>query len=199
MISLTSEVRTPYHRWWAGPKLLGLCLFTVATFYLDTPLSTGAVLAVLALGYLICGLRFARQGLRLLRPLIWVCIIIMGYQIAIRDIADGAVVCLRLAAAVAAANLVTLTTRLEDMLDVLERLFTRLHVSPRIRRRIALAIALVIRFIPELTRKGGTLIEAWRARSTKKFSWKLLLPFALLALDDAEQVAEALKARGGVE
>ncbi|MCG7493540.1 energy-coupling factor transporter transmembrane protein EcfT [Thalassobius sp. Cn5-15] len=199
MISLTSEVRTPYHHWWAGPKLLGLCLFTVVTFYLDTPLSSGGVLAVLALCYLICGVRFARQGLRLLRPLVWVCVIIMGYHIAIRDIADGAVVCLRLGAAVAAANLVTLTTQLDEMLAVLERLMARLRVSRRIRRRIALAVALVIRFIPELTRKGGTLIEAWRARSTKKFSWKLLLPFALLALDDAEQVAEALKARGGVE
>jgi biotin transport system permease protein len=85
------------------------------------------------------------------------------------------------------------------MLDVMERLMARLFIGPKIRRRIALSVTLVIRFIPELTRKGGTLIEAWRARSTKKFSWKLLLPFALLALDDAEQVAEALKARGGVE
>ncbi|WP_321829593.1 energy-coupling factor transporter transmembrane component T [Thalassovita sp.] len=199
MISLTSEVRTPYHSWPAGRKLLGLCLFTVAVFYLEQSVAALLVMGAVACAYLVAGRRFARQGLRLIRPVFWVSLIIMTYHVLTRDIEAGLLVCMRLATAVAAANLVTLTTALEDMLDVMERLMARLFISPKIRRRIALSVTLMIRFIPELTRKGGTLIEAWRARSTKKFSWKLLLPFALLALDDAEQVAEALKARGGVE
>jgi biotin transport system permease protein len=199
MISLTSEVRTPYHHWPAGAKLLGLCLFTVITFYLEQSLVVLSVLLAVVLAYLPGGWRFLRQGVGLIRPVFWVSIIIMSYHLATRDVEAGLVVCLRLAAAVGAANLVTLTTALEDMLDVLERAMARLSVPRYIRRRIALSVALVIRFIPELTRKGGTLMEAWRARSTKRLSWKLLLPFALLALDDAEQVAEALKARGGIE
>ena len=118
----------------------------------------------------------------------------MTFHVLTRDIEAGLLVCMRLATAVAAANLVTLTTALEDMLDVMERLMARLFIGRQDPTpALPLSVTLVIRFIPELTRKGGTLIEAWRARSTKKFSWKLLLPFALLALDDAEQVAEALK------
>ena len=199
MISLTSEVRTVYHRWPAGPKLFGLCFFTIATFNLEQSLSALLVTLAVAAAYLVGGLRFTRQGLRLMRPVFWVAAIILTYHLATRDLEAGVVVCLRLIAAVGLANLVTMTTALEELLAVVEKCLGALGLPRHIRRRIALSVALVVRFIPVLTQKGAALTEAWRARSHKRFSWKLLLPFALLALDDAEQVAEALKARGGVE
>lgn len=199
MISLTSEVRTPYHSWPAGPKLIGLCLFTVAIFYLQSAMVAASVTCLVALCYTPGGWRFARQGLRLIRPVFLVSAIILSYHSFIRDLEGGIVVCLRLVAAVGLANLVTMSTPLEELLDVIQTGLARIGVGRRMRRRIALSIALVIRFIPVLTQKGAALLEAWKARSTQRFSWKLLLPFALLALDDAEHVAEALKARGGVE
>lgn len=197
MISLTSEYRTPYHALPAGAKLLALCLFTFAVFYLD---SVGAALAVtgaVALAYGIGGTRFARQGLRMMRPVFWMALIILAYHLAIGEWAGGLVIVLRLIAAVGLANLVTMTTRLDDMLAVVERGLARIGVSHRARRRLALSVALVIRFTPVLAQKGARLIEAWRARSVKRPGWRLLLPIALLAVDDADRVAEALKARSG--
>ncbi|MDX1780691.1 MAG: energy-coupling factor transporter transmembrane component T [Thalassovita sp.] len=197
MISLTSDVRTPFHTLPAGPKLLGLCLFTFAVFFLESIGGALAVTGLVGLSYLAGGVRFAFQGLRLMRPVFWVALIILAYHLAVGETAPGLVVALRLVAAVGLANLVTMTTRLDDMLAVVERLLTRVGMPQRTRHRIALAIALVIRFTPVLAEKGGALNEAWRARSVKRPGWRLVLPFALLAIDDADRVAEALKARGG--
>ncbi|MGH1353468.1 MAG: energy-coupling factor transporter transmembrane component T family protein [Thalassovita sp.] len=198
MISLTSEFRTPYHKWRAGPKLLALSLFTFGIFYLDSIAASLMVTALVALAYLVGGLDFARQGLRMLRPMLYFIVIIMVWHWVTDSVLDGLVIVLRLLAAIAAANLVTLTTRLEDMLDVIQRALAWVRVPETARRRFALAIALVIRFTPVLVQKGSNLIEAWRARSVKRPGWRLVMPMALLAIDDAEQTAEALKARGGL-
>jgi len=64
-------------------------------------------------------------------------------------------------------------------------------------RPIEIAVALVVRYTPVLIVKGGMLVEAWRARSTRKSNWRVVFPLCLVAVDDAERVAEALKARGG--
>ena len=99
--------------------------------------------------------------------------------------------------AVAAANFVTMTTRLTDMITVLETLtkpLARLGLSPR---ALALAVALTIRFIPVTLSRMQVIRESWRARSPRRPGWRVLLPATLAALDDAEAVAEALRARGG--
>ena len=59
-------------------------------------------------------------------------------------------------------------------------------------------MGLVIRFTPVFTAKGKLLNEAWRARSPKRANHRLLVPLALSALDDADRVADAIKARGGL-
>ena len=56
----------------------------------------------------------------------------------------------------------------------------------------------MIRFTPVLAQKGQLLAQSWRARSTKRVGWRMIIPFAVLAIDDAEHVAEALRARGGL-
>ncbi len=198
MISLTSEIRTPYHGWPVGPKLLALSLFTLGIFFLDSIAASMIVMALVCAAYLVGGRTFAREGLRMMRPVLFFVAIIVVWHLVAGSAAEGAVIILRLLAAIAAANLVTLTTRLQDMLDVIQRGLSRIGVSETMRRRLAVSIALVIRFTPVLTQKGSHLVEAWRARSTRRPGWRLILPFALLAVDDAEQTAEALKARGGV-
>ena len=60
MISLTSEQRTLYHDWRAGPKLGAMCLFTFGFFFIDGLLWAGMALAAVVALYLAGGLRFAR-------------------------------------------------------------------------------------------------------------------------------------------
>ncbi|HBH7903235.1 TPA: hypothetical protein KDX49_003259 [Vibrio parahaemolyticus] len=51
---------------------------------------------------------------------------------------------------------------------------------------------------PVLMSKGQKLSRAWRSRSNRRTGWRIVLPFTVLALDDADHVAEALRARGGL-
>jgi biotin transport system permease protein len=198
MLTLTSPVETPWHRVPAGVKLAALCLFTLMLAALHAPWGLGVALAVVVALHLPGGWVLLRAAARMLWPL-WPFVVMVGaWHLWIGAPAAGLAVVLRLVAAVAAANLVTMTTRLSDMIVVVERLarpLERLGLSPR---RLALAIALVVRFVPVLSERAAQLAEAWRARSARRAGWPLIVPVTLAALDDAEHVAEALRARGGV-
>jgi biotin transport system permease protein len=199
MISLTSDIPTRYHRWPAGAKMLFLCVFTLGLSLAgNLAFSLGALAAVLLL-YALPGAGFLRQGARMLRPLwIFVAVVMVWHLVAGGPLA-GLEISARLLAAVGLANLVTMTTRLDDMIAVAERVlapFCRFGLDGR---RLGLAIALVVRFTPVLARKGGLLVDAWRARSPRRPSWRIVGPFALLAIDEAEHVSEALRARGGLQ
>jgi len=197
MLTLTSPVRTALHGVPAGVKLAGLCGFTVLLFRLASP---GALaLAVVIPAGLIAsgGPQFAAQAARMLVPLWPFLALLAVWHGWTGDLAQGAAVGVRMLAAVAAANLVTMTTRLSDMLAVLETLLAPLARVGLPAARVALVLALVIRFIPVLADRLTQIRAAFAARSARKPGWRVLLPATLAALDDAEHVAEALRARGG--
>lgn len=197
MLTLTSEVQIWAHRLPAGVKLAALALVTMALFRLQAPLSlTLALGAVLALN-LTGGPRFATQAMRMLRPL-WPFVLLVGlWHLITRDLVGGAEVILRMITAVAAANFVTMTTRLSDMQRVLERLCRPLAPLGLPPARLALVMALVIRFIPVLSDRASQIATAWSARSPRRPGWRLVAPLTAAALDDAAHVADALRARGG--
>ena len=197
MLTLTSPVETWLHPVRAGWKLFALCVFTFALFSMEEIQALVLALAFVVVLQLPCGALFLRTAARMLWPLWPFVVIVLVWHLWIAAPAAGATVVLRLVAAVGAANLVTMTPRLTDMIAVIEwlaRPFGRARLSPRL---IALAIALVIRFIPVLSVRALQLSEAWRARSPRRSRWPLLVPVTLAALDDADHVAEALRARGG--
>lgn len=199
MLSLTSPVETRFHRIPAGAKLAALSAATVALFAIDEPRAMGAALAVTAGLYALGGRPFVTAGLRALRPLwIFVAVVLVWHGWA-GEPWQGVIIALCMGVAVALANLVTMTTRLEDMTDVVTWLASPLRplgLSPRV---LGFAIALVVRFTPVLLDKGRALGYAWRARSPRRASWRIVLPLTLVAMDDAEHVAEALRARGGLD
>ena len=59
----------------------------------------------------------------------------------------------------------------------------------------AMAVALTLRFIPALSARADHLAEAYRMRSPRRLSWRIVPPLALGALDEADQAAEAMRAR----
>ena len=90
-----------------------------------------------------------------------------------------------------------MTTRLSDMIQVFQTLarpLAPLGLSPR---RLGLAFALVIRFIPVMLDQLTRITDSWSARSPRRPRWRVLVPATLAALDDADHAAEALRARGG--
>ena len=198
MLTLTSPVETPLHHWPAGAKLLLVAAGTMMIFALpDWRWGLGA-LALIAAGYLALGQDFARTGLRHLRPLWPFLLVLAVWHLWLQEPGRGVLLASRMFAAVALANLVTMTTRLDAMMAVIQRLLTplaRFGLRPEV---VALSIALVIRFVPVLLDKAAQLRQSWRARSPKTPAASIILPLAVLALDDADHVAEALRARGGL-
>ncbi len=198
MISLTSEEQTLWHRVRAGPKLFSVCVFTIVVFSTADLLWMCGYAGLVVIGYLAGGLRFATEGARALRPLLFFMAVLGLWHGITSTYADGAQIALRLVAAVGAANLLTMTTRLSDMLALLNWLLTPLRRLGVSTRKLEIAIAMVIRFTPVLAQKGRQLSESWRARSPRRPGWRTVIPLVVLALDDADHVAEALRARGGV-
>lgn len=198
MLTLTSPFKTPLHQVSAGAKLAGLAVLSVGLFSLQSVTLVLAAGVGLAAVYLSFGLGFARFGAAMLRPL-WPFLAVLGlWHLWLGEWAAGFLIGGRLLVAVGMANLVTMTTRLDDMIAVVERAaapLARLGLQPRV---LAVAIALVIRFTPVLMDKAAQLGQAWRARSVRRVNWRIVLPMSLMALDDADRVAEAIRARGGL-
>ncbi|MCR9085596.1 MAG: energy-coupling factor transporter transmembrane protein EcfT [Rhodobacteraceae bacterium] len=199
MLSLTSEQVTPYHRWPAGPKLLAVCIVTAVMFSAGSIILSGIACLLLFGLYAVPGRAFLREGVRGFRVL-WpfLALIALWHGITGTPLA-GVGVALQLLAAVGFANLVTMTSRLDDLADAVTRAASplrRLGVRPH---RFGLALALVVRFTPVLGARGAQLAEAWRARAPRRVGWQVLAPLALAAIDDADHVAEALRARGGID
>lgn len=196
MLTLTSSHRTWAHRLPAGPKLALLALWAVLVLRL--PLA-GAALAALGLAGLILSLGrgFAGEWLRMLRPLWPLAAVLALWQLWLGTPAEALALVLRLGATLGLANAVTMTTELSAVIAVLAqaaRPLARLGLSPRV---LALSVALMIRFVPVMLIRHDQIHAAWRARSPRRAGWRILMPVLLAALDDAERVAEALRARGG--
>jgi biotin transport system permease protein len=198
MISLTSPVETKAHSWRAGFKLTVLFLSTIVLFSIDNIFILSAFLAVVFTLYALPGMVFMKYGFSKLRILWPFVLVISIWHAWIFELVEGLTIVTRMICAVALANLVTMTTKLSEMIDVVAFLTNPLQRFGFNFRILELAIALVIRMTPVLLNKGQGLTMAWQARSTRRSGWRIILPFTLIALDDAEHVAEALKARGGI-
>ena len=198
MLSLTSPVQTPAHLWRPGPKLAALAALTFVLF-LPRP---GLAALMLALAVLTGGAVIARvwgiftPWARLFRPLAPFVLLLVLWHGLTRTPLEGAVILLRMAAAMGAANLVTMTTRLADLQGLV--LWLMRPLAPILPAKpLAIAIALMIRFVPVMSDRAAQLAQAWAARSPRRPRARLMAPLALAALDDADRVAEALRARGG--
>ena len=198
MISLTSPVETRAHGWPAGAKLGALCAATLLLFGVEDPVWQIAFCAGMLLLYALPGRAFLKGGLGRLRMLWPFVALILLWHVLISDAEAGLVIVLRMVTAVGLTNLVTMTTKLSDMMAVVRWLAGPLRRFGVRTRSLELAVALVVRFTPVLAAKGQMLSLALRARSRKRPGWRIVMPFTVLAIDDAEHVAEALRARGGL-
>lgn len=197
MLTLISPHETLLHRVSAGYKLATLPLAAILVFQLESPSALLAVLAVAAGIYAGLGRAFFRQGLSMLRALLPFVVIVTAWHSWTADIEGGVVVILRMIITVSLANLVTMTSRLSDIIDTVERVASPLSRIGINTKALSIAIALTIRFIPVLAQKIELITYAWRARSGRRPGWRIFIPVMLSVLDDANHVADALGARGG--
>ncbi|MEV6430438.1 energy-coupling factor transporter transmembrane protein EcfT [Nocardia sp. NPDC051463] len=184
------------HRMSAGSKLVLLIASIVtATVFVGSPL------AVAVVGALVAGL-FAMAAVpwkvvvAQLRPMVWMLLIIAVFQVLITSPARAVVVCGVLLISVALAALVTLTTRVTDMLDAVTRALGPLRKVGVDPDRIGLLLALAIRCVPLLTEIVHDVAEARRARGLQWSMTALVTPVLVRALRTADAMGDALAARG---
>ncbi|MGW0025871.1 energy-coupling factor transporter transmembrane component T family protein [Rhodococcus sp. NPDC003383] len=187
---------TPLHRLPAGPKLVVTAAAIVAlTLWIDRPWQVLPVAAAVAGLY-----AMARIPVRLavvqLRPLLWMLAFIGVFQVVVAGWERAVVVCGSLLLAVALAALVTLTTRVTDMLDAIVAglgPLRRVGVNPE---RIGLVLVMTIRCIPLLGELVTQVSDARKARGLGFSLRALVVPVVVGALRSADAMGEALSARG---
>ncbi|MBB6308549.1 energy-coupling factor transporter transmembrane component T family protein [Xanthobacter tagetidis] len=186
---------TALHRLPAGAKLAGLALGSIALLPLQDPRLLALALALVLVPYAALG----RRGMARLTqwaPLVPLLAIIGIIQALAETPAAALASVLRILAMVLMADLVTLSTRLDDMMEALGVVLRPLGAVGLDPRRLALAVALVLRFVPVLAASWRAREEAWRARSPRRPRLAVFAAFFAGALRGADQVAEALDARG---
>jgi len=104
---------------------------------------------------------------------------------------------LRLVTAGTLALMLTLTTRFEDLLAVLEAVLHPLHRVGVPTGRIALGLGLMLRFAENFYVQWQRLDDAHRARTGRGGGLRLLAPLVIRTLQTADRVADALAARLG--
>jgi len=196
MLSLYVPGASLVHRAPAGAKLavlaaLGIGLF--ATARLD--LVAGALGIVLALG--LAGARLPVRALTSqVRPLwIWL-VALFGFHLLVTGPLVGAVAVLRLLTLVLAAAVVTATTRVTDLVAVIEWLASPLRVFGVRPARIGLVLAMTLRFIPLVADRAARIREAQAARGADRARLTMVVPLLVQVLQMATTVGEALDARG---
>ncbi|QRM32974.1 energy-coupling factor transporter transmembrane protein EcfT [Microvirga sp. VF16] len=183
------------HRVPAGLKLGAVA----AVSLLVLPVTDWRVLGtglVLVLGLYASLGREALRRVALLKPLMPLLLAIALLQGWLETWPAAAASITRILLMVLAASLVTFTTSMQSMIDAVAPVLAplrRVGLNPRVP---ALAIALVLRFVPVLLSAWQQREEAWRARTGRRASLRLVPSFIAEALRMADQMAEALDARG---
>jgi biotin transport system permease protein len=108
----------------------------------------------------------------------------------------GFLVVLRFAVLLLLALLVTFTTRISEMIEVLERAFRPLAVFGVNPEKLSLMLSLALRFIPLLFEKFQEIREAQRARGLDRNILALLMPLLIKTLRMAGDLTDAIDARG---
>ncbi|CAM4050408.1 energy-coupling factor transporter transmembrane protein EcfT [Bordetella tumulicola] len=183
------------HRLPAAPKLAALVIAGIALFAMHNVwlLGTAAVVS----GVLIRSTGVSAAALwRQVRGLVWILVLIGVFAVVFQSWQQAAAVLLRIAALVGLALAVTLSTRTSDLIAACERALLPLERLGWVNAgKISLAMALTLRFVPEIWRHYQEIREAQAARGLARHPLALIVPLVVRTLKRAQQVAQAIDAR----
>jgi biotin transport system permease protein len=186
---------SPVHRIPAGPKLLALLVLATVAVLISSPLWLGGLAAAVGVGYLVARVP-GRRIWQLTRTLLPLLALLFAVQTWLLGPTAAAVLGLRLVIALGAANLFTLTTRVDAVVDAVERglgPLRRFGVRPD---RLGLLVGLTVAAVGTLSGIAGEVREAARARGADRSVVALVAPFLVRTLRHADELGEALAARG---
>jgi biotin transport system permease protein len=186
---------SPLHRVPAGAKLAVLVVAGAGSFLVDRPWHVAVALVAVALGYGVAGLS-ARVLAQQLRPLLWVLLLVGAFHLAVDGWQRAVVVVGGLLVLVLLAALVTLTTRTADLGDAIVRVLAPLRLLGVDPQRIGLLLALGIRSVFVVAQIAEEVRDAQRARGLTASPRAYAVPLIIRSLRHADELGEALAARG---
>ena len=196
MKSLYSDHRTWLHGVSAATKLLLFAALGTLQYFLHSQ-------ALLAGTALACCLLFASLGRaiaparKLLLSVLLAAVLIVGFHSYLQQPLLGLVSALRLLSASLLGIALTLTTRSDELLSVFESWLRPLQRLGIRSERLALQLALMLRFTEHFFVLWKRLDDAHRMRTGKSGGLRLLAPLTIQMLMAARRVADTLELRLG--
>ena len=187
---------SPVHRMPAGPKLgLVVAFIVVATIFARTIPTAAFALAVALCGYAVARIPLKVAVAQLLGavPLLAFIAVIQGLT---GDWELGAMLFLQILACVIAATLLTLTTRVSDLMNAFDRLLAPLGRFGLPVATISLAMSLTLRLIPLQVQAVREVLDARRARGASASATAFGVPVTIRTIRRSRAMSDALLARG---
>nr|WP_204973788.1 energy-coupling factor transporter transmembrane component T [Microbacterium esteraromaticum] len=195
MISLFRPGSTIVHRLPTGAKLCGLIVAALAISLVPLGVVGGVGVVVIATATLFIAGLGPREVASAWWNLRWLILLLGGALWVFVDPFTAVQNTSRVVGLILLAETVTRTTRMGDLLDVIERglgPFRRVGVNPE---TAALTISLTIAMVPALAGFLRQVREAQHARGVR-LGPRVALPLLVLAMRHADDVGDALSARG---
>ena len=190
------DADTVIHRLPAAAKFIALVTFILVTTFGVRTIPWAVVSLVLALLFF----PIARIPLRVaagqLAPPLYLLVALAAFQWWQKDFTSAAIMFLTVYAAVTAAILLTLTTKVSEMMDSFDRALAPLGRWGVPVENITLAMSLTIRLLPLML---GTVLEVLDARKARGATASLTAfgtPVIIRSIRRARAMGEALQARG---
>lgn len=194
MQSFYSEQHTWLHQLPAGWKLLGVMCLGIGLYATHQLMLLSMACALCVLIYASLG-RVGWRARRLLFPLLIACVLVIGFHAYLQQIDLGIVSALRMLSISLMGVALTLTTTSSAILHALEWAMQPLQKLGVQTHRIALQLALMLRFIEHFFMVWQQLDDAHKIRTGKSGGLRLLAPLTLLMLQAAKRVADTLTLR----
>lgn len=186
---------SPLHRLAAGVKLAVLVAAGVVVFAVHEPATLAATLfAALGLAGL-ARLPFAAL-LRRLVPFLVLVAVFLAVHVLLGTTATGLVVVARFATMIVLGLVVAMTTRLSELVAALERALAPLRLVGIDPQKAGLVLSMTIRFVPLAAETWAEISAAQQARGLERNVLARLVPLLVRLLERAEEIADALTARG---
>lgn len=189
------------HRAGAGWKLAALGAFGAALVVARGPVWALLFLALALLALVSTGVPLRRVG-RPLRAVAVIAVLLGAFQMWQRTWPVAVEVSAELLALVIAATAVSVSTRTDDLLAVIDRLLGPVLRLPGLKRtgvsaqQVAIALALAIRTVPTILLLVHETRQAARARGLQRSVRAIVVPAVLRTVAHARRSGEALVARG---
>lgn len=184
------------HRLAPAVKIAGLALIAVLIFLSRDPHLLVPVLVAAGLLYFTLG-QPLRAALSPLKPVFLTIAIVGLFHLLLTSAEEAMVTVLRLSTLMLLGAAVTATTTVSAFIETITRAAQPLERLGLVKAAdIGLAVGLVVRFVPEILSRYEAIREAHRARGIRPKMTTMLGPVIIATLKDADNIAQAIDARG---